>query len=155
MTRELSEGAEIVGELLEHVLDALGLDGEIEVVEDEDTITGLVDGEDLGLLIGRHGQTIDAIQHLASRAVLQGTEDDRRRVVIDAAGYREHRREVLERLADDAVDEALERGVPVALEPMSASERRIVHEHLRDRAEIETHSEGEEPERRLVVSPAA
>ncbi|CAB4914527.1 unannotated protein [freshwater metagenome] len=149
-----SEGAEIVGDLLERVVDALGLEGEIEISEDEETITGTVHGDDLGLLIGRHGQTIDAVQHLAGRAVLQGTEDDRRRVVIDAAGYRARRVEALERLADDAVEAALTGGSPVPLEPMNAAERRIVHEYLRDRTEVETYSEGEEPDRCLVVAPA-
>jgi len=76
-----------------------------------------------------------------------------RRVVIDAGGYRERRREALVGMADDAADEALREDRAVALEPMSAGERRIVHEHLRDRDGIETHSEGEEPDRHLVVEP--
>jgi spoIIIJ-associated protein len=113
-----------------------------------------VNGEDLGLLIGKHGATIDALQHLASRAAYRGA-DDRKLVVLDAAGYRERRATALERAADQAVADAVKFGRPVELEPMSAYERRAVHTYLRDRSEVQTHSEGDEPERRLVVSPVA
>ena len=78
---------------------------------------------------------------------------DRKSVVIDAAGYRERREASLRRSADQAVEDALSYGRAVELEPMSASERRVVHEYLRDRTDVQTHSEGDEPERRLVVTP--
>ena len=74
-------------------------------------------------------------------------------VVLDAAGYRERREAALQRAADRAVSDALDFGRPVELEPMSAAERRIVHTYLRDRTEVQTHSEGDEPDRRLVVTP--
>ncbi|HYV15219.1 MAG TPA: R3H domain-containing nucleic acid-binding protein [Conexibacter sp.] len=150
---EPSEAADRVRELLERILDAVGVDAEIELSETDDALTANLDGEDLGLLIGRHGQTIDAIQHIAYRIAYQGS-DGRKRVTVDAAGYRARRAEVLQQDADDAADEALETGRPVALDAMNAVERRVVHEYLRDRDGIETYSEGEEPDRHLVVAPS-
>lgn len=143
-----------VEELLDEVVKALGLDAEVAVSVDEDgeTVRGVLDGEDLGLFIGRHGQTIDAVQHLAHRAIA-AIEDAPRRVVIDAAGYRARRQEALERQADEAAEEAVRHGREVALDAMTASERKLVHQHLAARGDVETHSEGEEPERHLVVSP--
>ena len=149
------EPRDVVAELLERIADALALTGDIEVTDDGETVTGTVHGDDLGLFIGHHGQTIDAVQHLASRMVHGDGHRPTRRVVIDAGGYRERRREALVGMADDAADEALRLDRAVALEPMSAGERRIVHEHLRDRDGIETHSEGDEPDRHLVVEPLA
>lgn len=141
-------------DFLEDIVDALDLDAEIEVAVDEDgeTIVGTLHGEDLGLFIGRHGQTIDAVQHLAQR-VLAALKDAPRRVVIDAEGYRARRREALERMADEAAAEALEHEREVALDAMTASERKLVHTYLAERGDVETHSEGKEPERHLVVAP--
>jgi spoIIIJ-associated protein len=146
------EPAERVRALVARVTQALGLRASVDVVETEDEIAATVNGEDLGLLIGKHGATIDALQHLASRVAFRGLAD-RKVVTIDAAGYRERREAALQRAADQAVDDALSYGRPVELEPMSAAERRVVHTYLRDRTEIQTHSEGDEPDRRLVVSP--
>ena len=146
------EPAERVRALLTRVSQALGLRASVDVVETDDEIAAVVNGEDLGLLIGKHGATIDALQHLAARIAFRGLAD-RKSVTIDAAGYRERREGSLQRAADQAVEDALSFGRPVELEPMSAAERRIVHTYLRDRTEIQTHSEGDEPERRLVVSP--
>ena len=147
------EPAELLEELLEEVTAGLGLDAQIEVEEREGVLRGRLVGDDVGLFIGRRGQTIDAVQHLAQRiAFPQGPSSVR--VEIDADGYRERRAELLRADADDAADEALRDRRAVELDPMPAFERRIVHEHLRDRGGVETHSEGEEPERYLVVSPA-
>jgi spoIIIJ-associated protein len=146
------EPAERLRNLLTRVTDALGVGRSVEVHEDDDSVRATVHGEDLGLLIGRHGETIDALQHLAFRIAYRDTEA-RKRVVVDAAGYRDRRAAVLQRQADQAVAEATRSGQPVALEAMPAPERRLVHEYLRDRAEIETYSEGQEPQRRLVVAP--
>jgi len=147
-----SVAAERVEELLQHILDAVGVKAEIQVTEDRDALNANLDGEDLGLLIGRHGQTIDAIQHLAYRVAYRG-EDERKRVSVDAAGYRERRATLLQHDADEAADEALRLGHPVALDAMNAVERRVVHEYLRERTGIETYSEGDEPDRHLVVAP--
>ncbi len=151
MTDDAAPG-EAVRDLLERVVSALGLEATVEVVEDEETCTGIVHGEDLGLFIGRHGQTIDAVQHLAQRcAGVRGGGGPR--IAIDAAGYRERREAMLHRQADQAAEDALRYARPVALDAMTASERRLVHEYLRDRGEVQTYSEGDEPDRHLVVAP--
>jgi spoIIIJ-associated protein len=143
---------EAVEDLLEEIVRGLGLDATVEVVDDGETVTGTVHGEDLGLFIGRHGQTIDAVQHLAQR-VAGARAGEGRRIVIDAEGYRQRREAMLQRQADQAVDDALRYARPVALDAMTASERRLVHEYLRDHGEVQTYSEGDEPDRHLVVAP--
>lgn len=145
--------AELVEQLLGRISAALELGASIEVVDAGGVLQGTLHGNDLGLFVGRHGQTIDAVQHLAQRAVsvLVG---EQRRIVVDAEGYRGRRQEALEQRAGDAADEAVRLARPVALEAMTASERRLVHEYLRERGDVGTHSEGDEPERHLVVSPA-
>jgi spoIIIJ-associated protein len=146
------EPVERVRALVARVALALGLRSSVDVVETDDEIRATVNGEDLGILIGRHGSTIDALQHLASRIAFRG-EVDRKLVVVDAAGYRERREAALRRMADEAAADALSFGRPVELEPMGSHERKVVHRYLTDRTDIQTHSEGDEPERRLVVSP--
>ena len=141
-----------VRELLEEVVDALDLDAEIQVSDDGEVVTGTLVGEDLGLVIGRHGQTIDAIQLLSYQAAFRGRQD-RKRVTVDAAGYRRRQGESLRRRADMAAEDALAHGDAVEMDPMGSNERRVVHEHLRDRTEIETYSEGDEPNRYVVVAP--
>jgi spoIIIJ-associated protein len=148
------EPAEALEELLEEIADGLQLDVEVHVEEHDGILGGRLEGEDVGLFIGRHGQTIDAVQHLAQRIVFpEGPSSVR--VVIDANGYRDRRAEALRAEADDAADEALSSGEPVELDPLPPFERRIVHEYLRERGDVETHSEGNEPERYLVVTPPA
>src|SRR5271170_3089022 len=136
------EPMEALEELLEEIVDGLSLEAEIEVDEREGMLSGRLEGEDVGLFIGRHGQTIDAVQHLAQRIIFPGGPSAVR-VVVDANGYRERRAE------------ALRAGEPVELDPLPPFERRIVHEYLRDRGDVETHSEGNEPERYLVITPPA
>jgi len=145
---------EALEELLEEVVDGLGLEAEIVVDERGGVLTGRLEGEDVGLFIGRHGQTIDAVQHLAQRIVFPDGPSSVR-VVIDANGYRERRAESLRAEAEEAADRAIASGKPVELDALPPFERRIVHEYLRDRGGVETHSEGNEPERYLVVSPLA
>jgi spoIIIJ-associated protein len=147
-----AEPAERVRAILERIVDELDVDASVEVSEEPDEIVGRVEGEDLGLLIGRRGQTIDAVQLLCYRAAFRGRQD-RKRVTVDAAGYRERRREALERQADRAAERAHTSGNEIELEPMTPTERRVVHQHLKDRAGIETFSEGDEPERCVVVAP--
>lgn len=151
---EGDEPAEVLNDLLEEILDGLGLQAEVRVEQADGVLTGSIEGEDVGLFIGRHGQTIDAVQHLAQRIVFQGGTPDAR-VVIDADGYRERRAETLRSLALEAAEKALDSGGAIELDPMPASERRLVHEYLRERGDVETHSEGDEPERYLVVEPLA
>jgi len=144
--------AERLRAVVTRVVQELGLRATVDVEETDEELRATVNGEELGLLIGKHGATIDALQHIAMRAVLRGS-GDRKQVVVDAAGYRERREAVLHRAADQAVADALRYGRPVELEPMRPLERKVVHVHLRDRTDVETHSEGDEPDRRLVVTP--
>ena len=144
--------SELLRELLEELTDWLGLDAEVSVDELDGVIVGRVEGPDVGLLIGRHGQTIDAVQHIAQRTVARDAQLGLR-VVVDAGGYRERREQALRGMADDAAEEAVRSGRAVELASMQSFERRTVHEHLRDRGDVRTHSEGEEPDRYLVVEP--
>ena len=146
------EPAERVRALVGRVASGLGLRASVDIEVDDETIRATVNGDDLGILIGKHGSTIDALQHLALPVSYKGGAADRQ-VVVDAAGYRERREAALQRAADRAVSDALDFGRPVELEPMTAAERRLVHTYLRDRSDIQTHSEGDEPDRRLVVTP--
>ncbi len=145
--------ADALGELLEEVADRLDLDVDIEIEQGDGVLTGRLEGDDVGLFIGRRGQTIDAVQHLAQRIVFPDGPADVR-IVIDANGYRERRAETLRADADEAADRAVRSGRAVELDPLPPFERRIVHEHLRERGDVETHSEGDEPHRFLVISPA-
>jgi spoIIIJ-associated protein len=145
--------AERAQELVEGVLDELDLDGDVVVEENDERILLTVEGEDdYGLLIGKRGQTIDALQLLCYQAAFRGLRE-RKRVVVDAAGYRERRRETLEGRADRAADQAQTNNRVVEMDPMSAQERRVVHERLKERAGIETYSEGDEPNRCVIVAP--
>jgi spoIIIJ-associated protein len=141
-----------VQEVLQRIADAAGVEATVEVRESAEGLTGEYIGDDLGLLIGHHGQTIDAIQHLAYRISTRGAAE-RKPVTVDAAGYRERRAVTLRAAADQAAHDALEARRPVSLEAMPPLERKVIHEHLKGRHDIETYSEGQEPARRLVVAP--
>jgi spoIIIJ-associated protein len=147
------EPAERVRAVVARVVHSFGLEATVDVEETEDEIRATVNGEDLGLMIGKHGSTIDAVQHVAFRAAYRGRES-RKQVTVDAAGYRERRETTLHRMADRAAAEALRYDRAVELEPMRAPERKVVHTYLSERSDVETHSEGDEPDRRLVISPA-
>lgn len=145
--------AERAQELVEGVLDELDLEGDVVVEENDERILLTVEGgEDYGLLIGKRGQTIDALQLLCYQAAFRGMRE-RKRVIVDAAGYRARRRETLEGRADRAAEQALTNSRVVEMDPMSAQERRVVHERLKERPGIETYSEGDEPNRCVIVAP--
>jgi spoIIIJ-associated protein len=152
VSAENSVAGSRVHEMLERIVDAVGVDATVHVEEDAEEVRAQLEGEDLGLIIGRHGQMIDAIQHIAYRIAGRGTTN-RKRVVVDAAGYRERRAVALRAAADQAAEAAVHDRRPVTLEAMTALERKVVHEHLKTRHDVETYSEGEEPDRRLVVAP--
>jgi spoIIIJ-associated protein len=151
----VDEGDEssLARELLERVLTTLALDARVRVDEREDEVTATVTGDDLGVLIGRHGQMIDALQYLVNAIAHRRLGDDRRRIVVDAAGYRARRSATLEGMAQRAAERASATGNWVELNPMSSAERRIVHETLKDDPEVTTGSEGTEPNRYVVVVP--
>jgi spoIIIJ-associated protein len=140
-----------VRELLERVAAAVSATCTVTISSREDQLVATMAGADLGLLIGRHGQTIDALQYLANALAHHRGSD--RRVVVDAAGYRERREATLHALAQRTAERAAAIGTPVALEPMTAVERKVVHEFLKDDPEVETTSEGSEPNRYVVVLP--
>jgi spoIIIJ-associated protein len=148
----VGEGAARVQDLMERLVDEIGVEATVEVQENEEEVSGQFIGEDLGLLIGHRGQTLDAIQHLAYRIAFKGSPA-RKRVELDAAGYRERRAVALRAAADQAAESAVHDRRPVELEAMSPLERKVVHEHLKTRHDVETYSEGQEPARRLVVAP--
>ena len=149
---ETSQAA-LVRELLERTIAASGVPATVRIDEGGDQLVATLVGADLGLLIGRHGQTIDALQYLANAIGHRAHGDDRLRVVVDAAGYRARRAATLETAARRAAEQAAATGLRVELEPMTAIERRIVHELLKDDPEVETSSEGSEPARFVVVLP--
>jgi spoIIIJ-associated protein len=152
VSAQAQDRASLVRELLERIADVAGIDATVEVQEEDEEITARYEGDDLGPLIGHHGQTIDAIQHLAYRFAMQA-EGERKSVTVDAAGYRERRATALRATADQAAETAVNHRRAVPLEAMSALERKVIHEHLKGRHDVETYSEGQEPSRRLVVAP--
>jgi spoIIIJ-associated protein len=127
LIEENEDPAVVLRELLEEVVDSMGLDVGVRVERTDGVLTGSIEGEDVGLFIGRRGQTIDAVQHLAQRIVFRGGSPEAR-VMIDADGYRERRAEALRSAALDAAEEAIRTRQAVELDSMPASERRIVHE---------------------------
>jgi len=148
---ELSEVGARVRALVEQVVSAVGAGSRVDVRESDDEIAVACVGGDAGLLIGKHGQTIDALQYVANAAVHRRGVG--KSVTVDVGGYRERRRATLEGIALRAADRALD-GERVLLEPMTAVERKVVHERLQDVAGVQTESEGTEPNRYVVVLPA-
>jgi spoIIIJ-associated protein len=149
-----SDDAAEVREVLERILEAIGVRARIETHEDEETLTATIVGRELGLVIGKHGQTIDAIQYLANAIVWRGRGDERKPVVVDAAGYRARRQASLDSLATRSAERAVSSGEPVELDPMTAVERKVVHVCLQDYPGVTTRSEGTEPNRFVVIDPA-
>ncbi len=145
-----SEEAALARELLERAIAAIGVPATVSVTEEE-ILTATLAGPDVSVLIGRHGQTLDALQYLANALVARAGHE--RRVIVDAAGYRARRTSALEAMARRSAEQASATGRPVALETMTAVERKIVHEALQDDPEVETASEGTEPNRYVVVLP--
>ncbi len=140
-----------VRELLERVVAAISATCTVTVAVRDDELVATLGGSDLGLLIGRHGQTIDALQYLAN--ALAHRRGSTRRVIVDAAGYRDRRETVLHAMAQRSAERASATGSPIELEPMTAVERKVVHEFLKEDPEVETTSEGSEPNRYVVILP--
>jgi spoIIIJ-associated protein len=149
-----SEAAAEARLLLVRAVAALGVDGRVDVREDDASITLTVSGADVALLIGRHGQTIDAVQYLMNAISHRAYGDERKEVIVDAAGYRERRRATLESLAVRTAEQVRTSGERIELDPMTAVERKVVHLRLKEFDGVETASEGTEPNRYVVVLPA-
>jgi spoIIIJ-associated protein len=151
---EESEVGALVREVLERIASELRLASRVSIVEDDESVLASFSGNDLGLLIGRRGTTIDAVQYLVNAIVFRRFGEQAKHVVVDAARYRERRRATLESLATQVASRVRASGEPAELEPMSAPERKIVHLRLQDEPGVETESEGAEPHRYVVVLPA-
>jgi spoIIIJ-associated protein len=141
-------------EVLERILEAIGVRARLDLHEDEDKITATFVGRELGLVIGKHGQTIDAIQYLVNAIAARDRGDERKPVVVDAAGYRSRRQASLDALAVRSAERAVSSRGPVELDPMTAVERKVVHLRLKDFPGVVTRSEGTEPNRYVVIEPA-
>jgi spoIIIJ-associated protein len=148
-----SEQASDVRDVVERILQAIGVQARLEIVESDETVTATIVGRELGLAIGKHGQTIDAIQYLANAAVWRGRGDERKAVVVDAAGYRARREATLEALANRSAERAISSARSVELDPMTAVERKVVHLALKETDGVVTRSEGTEPNRFVVIDP--
>jgi spoIIIJ-associated protein len=148
-----SELAAQVREVLERILEAIGVRAHVEFREEAETVVATLTGRELGLVIGKHGQTIDAIQYLVNAIVWRQHGDERKPIVVDAAGYRARRQASLDALAVRHAEQAVSSGSPVDLEPMTAVERKVVHERLKEYPGVSTRSEGTEPNRYVVIVP--
>jgi spoIIIJ-associated protein len=150
---DLDTQAANVRSFLEGLLDAFDAKGEVNVVAvDEETLEATLQGDDLGLLIGPKGLTLQSVQELA-RAVLQKDGPGGARLRLDIGGYRERRREALSRFTQQVAEQVLSSGEPTSLEPMGAADRKVVHDTINDIDGVRTISEGEEPRRRVVILP--
>lgn len=139
--------------LVEKITGHMGVDPEVTVQEDEERVFVNLEGKHLGVLIGRRGETLNALQYLVSLIVNRGRGDERKKIIVDVEGYRKKREETLQTLALRLADKAKRRGRSVILEPMNPQERRIIHTTLRGRDDIYTFSEGEEPFRKIIIAP--
>jgi len=139
-------------DMLNNVMQVMKLDVDIEMIEKNEKILININGPDLGILIGRRGETLDALQYLVNLSANKNAEK-RKRIIIDIEGYRRRREETLMKLAFKLADKARQRGRNVVLEPMNSMERRIIHTALQERDDIYTFSEGEEPYRKIIISP--
>jgi spoIIIJ-associated protein len=142
-----------VREVLERILDAMGVRAQISMREDDESLVASLGGRELGLVIGKHGQTIDAIQYLVNAIIWRGQVDGRKQVVVDAAGYRARREATLEALAVRSAERVVSSARSVELEPMTAVERKVVHLCLKEFPGVATRSEGTEPNRFVVIEP--
>lgn len=138
--------------LLQSIFKAMEIPVEVNIKEQDQVLNITIEGPDLGVLIGRRGETLDALQYLMNLATNKNQEQ-RRKVILDVEGYRHRREETLQKLATRLADKAKQRGRSVVLEPMNSQERRIIHTALQGRDDIYTFSEGEEPFRKIIISP--
>ncbi|MGE5527973.1 MAG: RNA-binding cell elongation regulator Jag/EloR [Patescibacteria group bacterium] len=144
--------AKTAARFLREVLVGMEVTARVEVLHREDQVVLNVTGSELGILIGRHGQTLDALQYLVNLAANKGIEE-KQRIVVDVQGYRQRHEESLRRLACHAADKVRQQRRKIVLSPMTPQERRIIHVTLQDNKDVFTYSEGQDPFRRVIVSP--
>ena len=147
-----ADKAQVAREFVSRVLDEMGMQASLEVLKRDDTVTFNIVGENLGILIGRRGETLKALEFLTNVASGKGSGGVTR-VFVDAAGYRQRRERELADMALSVAKRVERLGNRVAMEPMDARDRRVVHVTLQERPTVDTFSEGEEPFRRVIVSP--
>lgn len=138
---------------LAEVFAAMKIEVEINSAEDENDVLLDLTGKNLGLLIGKHGQTLDSLQYLTNLAANKLDAPQRLHFILDVENYRQRRAETLQKLARGVADRAIRTRQPVKLEPMNRHERRVIHTTLQNNKRVETHSVGEEPHRYVIVSP--
>lgn len=141
-----------VDRLLKSIFEAMEIPVSFTIEEKDSVLLVTMEGEDLGVLIGRRGETLDSLQYLINLSINKNQEQ-RRKVILDVEGYRQRREDTLQKLAQRLADKAKQRGRSVVLEPMNSQERRIIHTALQGRDDIYTFSEGEEPFRKIIISP--
>lgn len=134
------------------VLETMNLSANMDIKEKDQTVTVSLEGESLGILIGRRGETLDALQYLLNLSANRNREQ-RKRFILDIEGYRQRREETLKKLAHKLAEKARQRGRSVILEPMNSLERRIIHTALQGTEGVTTFSEGEEPYRKIIIAP--
>jgi len=139
-------------QLLEKIFEAMNLAVNLEIKEKDNDLLINLSGNGLGILIGRRGETLNALQYLVNLCVNK-SQLQKKKVILDVEGYRQRREQTLERLALRLAEKAKQRGRNIVLEPMNPQERRIIHTALQGRDDIYTYSEGEEPFRKIVISP--
>lgn len=144
--------AQVALDFLKTIFELMKLEVQIERVGQEDYISFNIRGNDLGILIGKHGQTLDALQYLTNLTANRDV-DSKVRIILDVEDYRQRRTDTLNRLAARLADSVKRRGEKVILEPMSPNERKIIHMALQNDQRIITYSEGEEPYRKIVIAP--
>ncbi|EEG76924.1 RNA-binding cell elongation regulator Jag/EloR [Dethiobacter alkaliphilus] len=140
-------------EFLNGIMTKMNLDGDVEIIKDDDILKMNVSGPKMGMLIGKRGQTLNALQYLLNVAYHKRFSGQSRRVILDVEDYREKREETLRVLASNLAKKALRNGKQVILEPMSPQERRIIHTALQDHPDVSTYSQGDEPYRKVVIAP--
>jgi len=150
----LVSAAKVAERWLREFLDVAGISGVVGVRTEDGALHASLEGQDMGLLIGAHGRTLDSLQYLLNLAVGKQAQTHQQ-VFLDICGYRKRREETIRRIARQAAEQVRRSGQPSALEPMSAAERRLVHLTLQEMKDLSTQSEGEEPYRRVVVSVKA
>jgi spoIIIJ-associated protein len=146
-----SSRGDIASDFLYTVLNNMGVEADIIINEDEESIVVDVNGDDIGIIIGRRGETMDALQYLTS-LVVNKEYDNYKRVILNVENYREKREETLVKLANRLADKVVRYKKPVTLEPMNPYERRIIHSTLQGHKYVETYSVGEEPKRKVVIT---
>lgn len=149
----VTEAEDAAVQFVAEVLSGIGIHGNMDSYREDDAIYISVSGGDCGAAIGRHGETLESIAYLTNLVANKHSED-RVHVHLDVGGYRKHREQIIENLADRAASKAIRFNKPIAMEAMNPAERRIVHAYLQNVEGVTTHSEGSEPNRKVIVTPA-